>query len=170
VVAVSTPPLIRRSLVVAWLAIPLAVVGCGGSDPDGAVVLELQAIPGQPWIASGELVDAGLLCPEGFRRWTGVTHADGTPMTPEEFWEVVVPDDDMPFQAVEEYVCSDGSGSFTTIETDGASTWQVVDGTGAYVGMAGEGTGTPVFAESSEPDDPPESFRLTGAVEVAGGE
>lgn len=172
----------RRSLLGSWLALCLAIAvmlgGCAG-EPDGAIRFDMEPIPGQPWTADGELVDADMFCPEGSRRWVGVFHPDGTPMTWEEFgslMEAADPADGEPdfFKGGQEYTCADGSGSFTMLEgMDVAAGWQVKDGTGAYAGMTGEGTGA--FECSSPPagaDDPYcemselIAVHLTGTVEM----
>jgi hypothetical protein len=127
----------------------LALVGCGDDALDSTVIFEHEPIMAQPWIASGELVDAGLLCPAGDRQNTGMMHPDGTPWPLEEHFAAVEAayDNggshwDVPRKGWEEYVCDDGSGTFTLLEeategSPGQFTAEITSGTGAYVDMTG---------------------------------
>lgn len=134
----------------AVVTIGLGLAACGSDSVDPSVVIEMEPAPAQPWTASGELVDAGKLCPSGDRANVGLAFPDGSPMTMEEMfelyeaaWDAGGSPLDVPRMGWEEYRCSDGSGTFTmreeyvaTSAEDGVS-GEVVEGTGAYVAMTG---------------------------------
>ncbi len=134
----------------AVLVIGLGLAACGSDSVDPTVIIEMEPAPAQPWTASGELVDAGELCPAGDRANVGLAFPDGSPMTVEqlmelygEAWDAGGSPMDVPRVGWEEYRCGDGSGTFTmreaytpTTAEDGVS-GEVVKGTGAYVDMTG---------------------------------
>lgn len=116
-----------------------ACAACGAHDNTGTIRLEVNLLAGQAWIATGEVVNAGTMCPAGSRRWVGYLDADGTPLSIAEArarmqaaFESGGPAA-VDYRIVVEWACSDGSGSFTTREEphDGGS-WEILHGTGAY--------------------------------------
>jgi hypothetical protein len=114
------------------------------------VIFDMEPAPAQPWTASGELVDAGQMCPSGDRANVGLAFPDGSPMTIDQFLDLV--DDaeaaggspmDFDRTSWDEHRCSDGSGTFT-IREEGDNTsgqpelrGEVVSGTGSYANMTG---------------------------------
>jgi hypothetical protein len=182
VVAAVTRRPARAALFVGVL---LFATSCSGGAPDASVEFDIEPLPGQPWTASGDLVDAGLLCPEGSRRHVALLDSDGTPLPADVFFRRVGEAFEQSAEAggrfetdllnEQEWTCADGSGSFTLLETIGESgEWRVVSGLGAYAGMTGEGTHSLVWAPApSGPDDPPEGevvgARFTGTVQLGSG-
>ena len=166
--------------------IALLVGSCGDGEPDPAIRLEVEAAPGLPWVASGELVDVGSLCPEGGRAIVQFYDRAGAPLFFEtgmvrgmEYAECMDAGGpgaqcDVDLRGEMEWTCGDGSGSFRLLETTGGGEWQVVGGTGAFAGMTGEGMSELVFAPAPEhPDDPVEGEllgeRFSGTLHMAGG-
>ncbi|MDJ0664455.1 MAG: hypothetical protein QNJ75_07830 [Acidimicrobiia bacterium] len=164
--------MIRRRHAGAIIAVGLALLvgSCGNDALDPVVVFDLQPIEAQPWTATGELVDAGLLCSSGDREFLFVGYPDGSPMPVEEMMKLI---DD----AIEaggshenvarigrmEYVCDDGSGTFTMTERmtgDPADeiTSEVTRGSGAYLMMSGTCT-------QEEHTEGTEVVRLTNTCE-----
>jgi hypothetical protein len=181
VVAVS-----RRAVRIVASIVAASLVGsCGGGEPDTAILFEVQAVPGLPWIATGELVDAGSVCPAGGRAIVQFYDRAGTPLSFEEgtvrgFEYAECMDAGGPGSECDvdllgemEWTCADGSGSFRLLETTGGGEWQVAGGTGAFAVMTGEGTSELVFAPAPEhPDDPAEGEllgeRFTGTLDMGG--
>ncbi len=136
--------------VVAALAIgaTLAVAACSDAALDSTVVMDHVVIPAQPWVASGDLVDAGLVCSSGDRHSVAMWHPDGSPMTMMEFAGLADKADRSGLDVwhvrrvtEREYLCDDGTGAFTLREDatgpTNRATAEVVGGTGAYAGMTG---------------------------------
>lgn len=161
----------------------LAVAGCSGGDPDTSIQFDGEFRPSQPWTATGELVDAGAMCPGGFRRLVGWFDADGMPLSADDFFTLVdeaatIAETGGRFETdllnEQEWICADGSGSFTMMETIAETgEWRVVRGTGAYAAMTGHGTFAWVRAPApSGPEDPPEgepiAVRAEGTLEFTG--
>jgi hypothetical protein len=122
------------------LAIGCAACGADGADGNGGPIrLEVNLLAGQAWIATGDVVDAGAMCPAGSRRLVGYLDDDGTPLSIAEAMARMQPVFEsgdpaaVDFRLVVEWACSNGSGSFTTTEEprDGGS-WEILHGTGAY--------------------------------------
>jgi hypothetical protein len=149
----------------------LVLTGCGDGALDSTVIFDHEPIMAQPWTASGDLVDAGLLCRSGDRQNTGLTHPDGTPMTIDESMELIEAAYaaggshwDVPRIGWEEYVCDDGSGTFTLLEevTEGSRQFdgEIAGGTGAYVNLTGD-----CVIELTENEDRTEFSEMTGTCE-----
>ncbi|MCP3976981.1 MAG: hypothetical protein GY720_21040 [bacterium] len=138
-----------RAGLILGLGVALLATACGDDALDPVVVFDLQPIEAQPWTASGELVEAGLLCPNGDRENLFLGYPDGSGMPIEELIQLV--DEAMAAGGSHlnvarigrtEYVCDDGSGTFTfTDEISGnpsdKMTSEVTSGSGAYVQMTG---------------------------------
>ena len=155
-----------------WVAAVLGLASCSDDTVDAVVVFDMEPTPGQPWVASGELVDAGRICPSGDRQIVGLSFPDGTPMTIDQLvelyeaaWETGGSPQDVARIGLEEYVCDDGSGTFTVSEAFNGNpadpgTGEVVSGTGAYGGLTG--TCTIVLTENQERT---EVLEITGTCE-----
>lgn len=109
---------------------------------DVRFVVELQE--GQEWAASGPAVDADLMCDEGQRRGLGVEDLDGRQLTQFEIGtmqrEARATREDPPVVYVNEWICADGRGSFTSRESVQDGTWVIESGRGSLAGLSGEGT------------------------------
>jgi hypothetical protein len=132
------------------VAMALGVAACSDDTLDPVVLFDMEPVAAQPWNASGELVDAGQMCPAGDRASTGLAFPDGSPMSWEQFAELADEAEaaggspmDFDRTSWEEYRCSDGSGTFTIREEVDNTSGQpelrgeVVGGTGAYTDMTG---------------------------------
>jgi len=132
------------------VAVAFGVAACSDDTLDPVVLFDMEPIAAQPWTASGELVDAGQICPAGDRANVGLQFPDGSPMSFEQFVELVEEAEaaggsplDFDRMSWEEYRCSDGSGTFTILEevdnTSGKPEFrgEVVSATGAYTDMTG---------------------------------
>ena len=130
-------------------AAALLAASCGAGGPDPVVVFDLQPIEAQPWTATGELVEAGLLCSSGDRENLFLGHPDGSAMPIEEFIRLIDEAEaaggshqNVARIGRTEYVCADGSGTFTMTERmtgnpDDEMTSEVTSGSGAYVELTG---------------------------------
>ena len=147
---------------VVTLGLALALSACSKTALDPTVVFEHQLIPAQPWVAAGEMVDAGKVCPSGDRQGIGFTLPDGTEVTVEEMhymimaaYEADPTNWEVPRIGWTEYVCYDGSGAFTITEDFTESLdpppSAVMRGTGAYADMTG--TCRIEFVEGEKPED-----------------
>jgi hypothetical protein len=169
--------------IVAAITAALLVGSCGDGEPDPAIRMYVEAAPGQPWVASGGLVDAGSVCPAGGRAIVQFSDRAGIALSFEEgvvrgmeFAECMDAGGpgaqcDIDLRGEMEWTCADGSGSFRLLETTGGGEWQVVGGTGAFAQMSGEGTSELVFAPAPEnQDDPAEGEflgeRFTGTLDM----
>lgn len=130
------------------LGIALALASCSEPLPDPTVMLELKVIPAQPWVATGDLVDGGQMCPSGDRHRVRHWHPDGSPMTDVAFVQLIDEANDAGLDVwhvrrvtEREHLCNDGSGAFTVLEDATGpveqATAEVVGGTGAYTDMTG---------------------------------
>ncbi len=129
--------------------------GCGKSvtEPtplDVRFVVELQE--GQEWTASGPAVDADLMCDEGQRRALGAEDPDGRQLTQFEIGtmqrEAREMREDPAMVYVNEWICADGRGSFTSRDPTQNETWVIESGRGSLTGLSGEGTAS--FVETLE--------------------
>lgn len=168
----AVSPRLARLSPLLVLVTAAALAACSRTGPEGAIRFELEPVPAQPWVASGELVDAGAVCPEGSRRNAGLFAPDGTPITFAEFAELAdaagIPWEEMEVRSRQEWTCADGSGTITMMEVRPPSfiagsgsglamTWRVEGGIGAYAGAGGEGTFAYELAPSpTAAGDPPE--------------
>ena len=135
----------------------IVVAGCGNGADESAplevrFVVELQE--GQGWTASGPAVDADLVCDEGSRRWLGAEDPDGRPLTSYEIGEMEreakATRERPPMVRVNEWICADGRGSFTSRDPVQNDTWAIESGRGSLNGLSGEGTVS--FVETLEAD------------------
>lgn len=139
----------QRAGLILGLGLALLATACGDDALDPVVVFDLQPIEAQPWTATGELVEAGLLCSSGDRENVFLGYPDGRGMPIEELIQLVHEAEeaggthlDVARVGRTEYVCDDGSGTFTvTDEITGnpsdRETSEVTSGSGAYVKMTG---------------------------------
>lgn len=130
------------------IGIALVLISCSESSLSPTVVLEHEVMPAQPWVATGDLVDAGQMCASGDRHRLRQWHPNGSPMTDEEFVQLI---DEAAAAGLDiwhvrrvverEHLCDDGSGAFTMREDATGPAKQakteVVGGTGAYAAMTG---------------------------------
>lgn len=113
--------------------------------PPSAVHLEVSELigsSGEPFTASGEAVDAGILCPSGTVDDLSVV-AKGSPSAP---YTILLVN--------KVFNCGDESGTFDvqlTVRLDNSThyttaSWRLVGGTQAYAGLHGNGklAGTPI--------------------------
>ena len=161
-----------RVLLTIALGAGCLLTSCSDETLDPTVIFDHQPIMAQPWTASGELVDAGLLCPSGDRQNTGLTYPDGTPMSIGESLELIKAAEaaggshwDVPRIGWEEYVCDDGSGTFTLLEevraeSPGRFFGEITSGTGAYVNMAGD-----CVIELTKNEDHTEFLEMVGSCD-----
>ena len=152
------------------------IANCSASDDrnDIAIVAESSG-----WTATGDLVDAGVMCPGGVQNHVGYLELDGSPLAPDEGFERLVEglwDDPLSevtdFLGLHQFTCADGSGSFTLVaEGRNGGPWSVREGTGAYAQLSGSGTLEIERQPSEEPDTPPGGFPIattfTGTIEIA---
>lgn len=135
------------------IAFGLGISACSDETLDPMVLIDMEPIAAQPWTASGELVDAGQVCPSGDRANVGLFFPDGSPMTFEQFAGLVDEAEaaggsplDFERTSLEEFRCSDGSGTFTILEELDTTTGQpeltgeVISGTGSYANITGSCT------------------------------
>lgn len=154
------------------VALALLAASCGDDALDPVVIIDMESTEAQPWTATGELVEAGLICPSGDRENLYLTYPDGSPMPLdemislfEEAWAAGGSPEDVARIGTEEYVCNDGSGTFTMTEIvtgdpSDPMTGQVIRGSGAYVMM----TGT-CSTEVTETEDRTDIIDLTTTCE-----
>lgn len=153
-------------LVVALFVVAAPLVGCS-SDDSMAVEFTIahpnyaysQPVP-PPFSASGAAVDESVVCESGTRQIDRHESAEGEISTPEEWeeweeWESLreaarADKGGIVLYSVEEWVCDDGSGTFTTKlhnQADFAKpeseqdlpTWEIESGTGDYANLSGSG-------------------------------
>jgi hypothetical protein len=154
------------------IASVLALAGCSDDALDSTVIFEHEPIMAQPWTASGELVDAGLICPSGDRQNTNLMHPDGSSWTLEDNFAAIKAAEnaggshwDVPRKGWEEYVCDDGSGTFTLLEevtegSPGQFTGELISGTGAYADLTGS-----CVVDLTENEDYTEILEMVGTCE-----
>lgn len=139
----------RRAVRRAVSVFGVALAGCSAapssnSSSDGAVTFQVDLEAAQRWTASGDPVDRGRLCPRGTRQVLDAVDAGtGERLLVRE--EVQVISDAIgqrfrpPVEWTVENVCTDGSGSFVSVENWDSGTWTVESGTGAYRDLRGDG-------------------------------
>jgi hypothetical protein len=154
----------------------LIVTSCSGSAAGDDVTI---VIDDSGWAASGGSVDDGVICPRGSMVGSFLD-LDGSPLSRAEGFDRVVEGiwDDPLDEVVEvidlsEYVCADGSGSFTLMEEPrNGGPWSVREGLGDYAELQGSGTLEIERQPTDDPDGPPGGFpssrTLTGTIEIAG--
>jgi len=140
-------PTLREAAVTAVVAALTVITGCAGTvtevtSLEVAFVIELQE--GQEWTASGPAVDADLMCEEGQRRWLRAEDPVGRQLTQFEIGtmerEAQATREDPPLVLVNEWICADGRGSFTSRDPVFNDTWAIDSGRGSLTGLSGEGT------------------------------
>lgn len=142
-----------RSGAAALIALACAACGVscqGDTEPagepaprSGTVELTVDLQDGGRWTMTGPLVDAGVICPDGYARTIALSDATTrAPLGPSDIDrrrnELSSPRDHINVIFVTERVCTDGSGSIV-MEDNTAGDWTVVSGTGAYSSMRGDG-------------------------------
>lgn len=154
----------RIGLIAAMLAV--SVVGCSSGDAItielalGASVSELI-----PFRASGVAVDEAAVCASGTMQQDRLESPEGIPVTLEEgaaLYEAARANEGtMDVYSVEEFVCDDGSGTFTmkthshldpakSDSEQDTPTWEIDSGTGDYAGLSGSGDASLFFGASPE--------------------
>lgn len=144
-------------LFLAAVALVVATSACSSGSDDasspaalvasvsGPLVLEIDLLDDRTWVASGPLVDSGVICPRAVRHHLEWFEPDtGEPVNAIERRDRV--DDawrhrqEADIIDVWENTCHDGSGSIITEEARALRSWTVRSGTGAYVDVSGSGT------------------------------
>ena len=139
------------------LVVAVGLVGCSSSDP---LAVEFRHSPAHEransFDASGLAVDDDVVCGHGTEEIVGYESVDGVELSRQEVDEVIGQAMDAgtvgEIVIVEEWTCSDDSGSFTmrfnnridfaTLEPEGehdVGTWEITEGTGAYSALTGSG-------------------------------
>ena len=147
----------------ARLALLLAAVvmatSCGSTSSTVEITVHLDQ--GQSWELRGDPVEGGVVCESGRRQPIGWVDLEGNPLTFEEWVPLLEMAETsngeaIAFKVIHQYVCADGSGSFTIRELAGpdAATWDIDGGTTAYADLKGSGECDLVTAPV-EPGDPP---------------
>jgi hypothetical protein len=164
-------------LVAALLAV--ALVGCSSGD---SISIEVFSYEGEgfgtvPFRASGVAVDEAVVCENGTMEQDHLESPEGEIITSEEggeLYEAAKADRGvMDTYAVQEFVCDDGSGTFTmkthtrsdfakTESQQDTPTWEIENGTGDYATLSGSGDASMIFGGS--PDEATAAF--TGEVQT----
>jgi len=153
----------RRSVSLAVMALAVSLAGCSSGHVVAVEVSPASPDLPAPFLASGDAVAEAAVCESGtweidhFESVDGDTIADAERMA--IFNSASFADDDVAeWIAVQEFVCDDGSGTFTMkwhtkitrilVESDGPEdigTWEIEEGTGAYTELSGSGGATDVW-------------------------
>jgi len=150
---------VRKSLGLAAAFLAVVLVGCASGD---SISIEVFPYEGDgfgtiPFRASGVAVDEAVVCENGTMEQDHLESPEGEIITSEEggeLYEAARADRGvMDTYAVQEFVCDDGSGTFTMkthTRSDFAKpesqqdipTWEIENGTGDYAGLSGSGDAT----------------------------
>jgi len=124
----------------------LVAVSCDRSPgrwvDEVTIGVDLEA--GQRWVAHGTPVDRGQFCPNGIRHVLEGRDPTTDDIVRVSVWSQIIEDaiatrNTTEVDLVVEHTCTDGSGSFVTIEHWGTDTWSIDSGTGAYRALTGGG-------------------------------
>ncbi len=92
------------------------IANCSASDDRNEIAIVAES---SGWTATGDSVDAGVMCPGGVQNHVGYLELDGSPLAPDEGFERLVEglwDDPLSevtdFLGLHQFTCADGSGSF----------------------------------------------------------
>lgn len=151
------------------LAVGLLVVAVGGCSSGDSMTVEFTfndfRYDLMPFSASGVAVDEASVCESGTMKVDHLESPEGETITSEEgaaLQEAARADEGMmDLYRVQEFVCDDGSGTFTMKlhgRTDFAKsesqqdipTWEIENGTGDYTDLSGSGEFTSDFPTAGE--------------------
>jgi len=145
----------RRSVGLVAATLALSLVGCSSGD---AVTIELvfgEAVSELvPFRVSGAAAEDAVVCESGMMRQDRLESPEGTTVTPEEgaalYESARAAGGTMDVYSVQEFVCDDGSGTFTmkthshgdfakAENEQDPPAWEIESGTGHYTGLSGSG-------------------------------
>ncbi len=143
----------RRSHGVPWrcaavlaTSAALVAVSCDRSPQRwvGEMTIGVDLEAGQRWTAQGTPVERGQFCPNGTRhvlegRDPTTDEIVRVPVRSQIIEDAIAERNTTEIDLVVEHTCTDGSGSFVTIERWGPDVWSVESGTGAYRALTGGG-------------------------------
>lgn len=147
----------RRSMSLAAVLLVVALVGCSSGDSISIEVTYLsdgESPSADPFRASGEAVEAAVVCESGTMENDHAESPEGEVITPEEAEDLYeatrAAEGTMDTYWVQEFICDDGSGAFTIrmhYRDDYAKpeseqdipTWEIENGTGDYANLSGSG-------------------------------
>ena len=147
----------RRSMGLAAALLGVALVGCSSGDSISITVTYRSDGEGPsavPFRASGEAVEAAVVCESGTMESDHTESPEGEVITLEETVELYeatrAAEGTMDTYWVQEFICDDESGTFTIkmhYRDDYAKresqqdipTWQIENGTGDYANLSGSG-------------------------------
>lgn len=153
----------RRGILVVAAALATCLVGCSSSDSLSVEISVVWAWQTMPFSASGGAVDGGVVCKRGLMEIDHFESVEGDVITADEtgsiFNNTSFADDEVAeWTTVLDFVCDDGSGTFTmrwhTVITSAlvgsdtpqeAGAWEIEGGTGTYGALAGSGHTTNNF-------------------------
>jgi len=160
---------VRRSLIVATGLVAIALVGCSSGDSISIEVFPLEGAaygtgPSQtPFRTSGAAVDEAIVCENGTMIFDHFESPEGQIITGEELGELIevtrAAEGVIDLFVVDEFVCDDGSGTFTmrthtgrdyakTEVQEETRSWEIESGTGNYAALSGSGEVPQVFGDS----------------------
>lgn len=147
----------------------LVAVSCDRSPQQwvGQVTIGVDLEAGQRWTAQGTPVERGQFCPKGIRhvlegRDPTTDDIVRVPVWSQIIEEAIAERNTTEIDLVVEHTCTDGSGSFVTIEHWGTDAWSVDSGTGAYRALTGGGA--LVFATAHYTEVKPLRLYLDGEL------
>ena len=147
----------RRSMGLAAALLVVALVGCSSGDSISIKVTYRSDGEGPsavPFRASGEAVEAAVVCESGTMEQVHFESPEGEVITTEEGVELYeatrASEGTMDTYFVQEFICDDGSGTYTIkmhYRDDYAKpesqqdipTWEIENGTGDYADLSGSG-------------------------------
>jgi len=159
----------RRSLIIATGLMAVALVGCSSGDSISIEVFPLEGAaygtsPSQaPFRASGAAVDDAIVCENGTTISDHYESPEGEIINGEELGELIeatrAAEGVIDLYLVDEFVCDDGSGTFTMRTHTGRDyakaevqeetrSWEIESGTGDYAALSGSGEVPQVFGDS----------------------
>ena len=151
----------RRIVGLAVALLVVSLVGCSSGD-SMAVEFTINEFQDDlmPFLASGVAVDEAAVCESGTMKVDHLESPEGETITSEvgaALYEAARADQGtMDLYRVHEFVCDDGSGTFTTKDHHRADfaksesqqdipTWEIENGTGDYADLSGSGEFTTDF-------------------------
>lgn len=141
----------KMSCVVGLLAVSISGCGDDTSDANGVEIAPQADFEADAYTftATGDAVDEGLMCGSGDWIWIGNETVDGDPMSNQDIAGLVDAGEPFEMVSVNEFVCSDGSGSITvadrgTVDPANPSFSEPGTTTGSWVVRSGSIGGTSI--------------------------
>lgn len=153
----------RRSVGLAAVVLAVSLAGCSSEHSLDVEISPASPDLPAPFLASGDAVAEAAVCESGTWKIDHFESVDGDSITSDErmaiFNSASFADDDVAeWIAVQDFVCDDGSGTFTMrwhtkitrilVQSAGpedVGTWEIEEGTGAYTELSGSGGATDVW-------------------------